>query len=92
MLADELTFMVWVQLSDSQALHVCVTDCRTMCALHAYPAAATQTVFAHTNSAHTYPRTYIQAEGTDLVLGINGITRMRLFIPECIITIAWRRQ
>ena len=48
-------------------------------ALHTYHG-ATQTVFAHTNSAHTYPRTYIQAEGTDLVLGINGITRLRLFI------------
>jgi hypothetical protein len=74
MLADELTFMVWVQLSDTKALHVCVTDCRTLCALHAYHGAA-QTVFAHTNSAHTYPRTYIQAEGTDLVLGINGMIR-----------------
>jgi hypothetical protein len=69
-----------------------IARCRTLYALHAYPATATQTVFAHTNSTHTYPRTYIQVEGTDLVLGINGITRLRLFIPECIITIAWRRQ
>ena len=73
MLADELTFMVWVQLSDTKSLHVCVTDCRTSRALHTYHGAA-QTVFAHTNSSHTHPRTYIQAVGTNLVLGINGIT------------------